>query len=854
MPSFDSKKKIVDFAFDNDEQRELVDKVINEMRSNNEMDDKLADGLLKALKEAQRKNRKLDLEKLSSDSTEYKKFVSQAKEMLRQSKLATEEAKKQEAHYKEMAGHIKDAVGGLKDIVNAAKQLVEPWLNADVAATSYAKQVGMSQEGMRNLRMETLSFIKDSQLAATYNVGFEKLLKMQGAYNAALGRTTSLTNENKESFAQMHAVIGEAAAVANAEKFEKFGLSVTDASEQVRRMFIDASNEGIVFETLSKNIQNNFDMVQNYTFANGIRGFEEMSKKATAVRLNMQQVASFADKVSTLEGAMTAGANLAVLGGTFAQFGNPLTMMYEGLNDMEALQDRMMNIFSGMGKWNSSKGMVEISAYNRQLIKAASEAMGVNANEMFTMIQSKGRGDAIEASLNGTYSREDIDFLRNIATLDKSGNAFVSIGGEKRYLKDGKLTADEMRQLRVAGVNSEESLKNIAVSVLSIKERGEGLKTQMQDEMSFWAEKINVKKVFDTILSYGDIIVKIMLAGQVLKAGVAIGGGIKQTVSSAGKLFGKGGLSSAASGISKLAKGASVAGGLIAGVAQGFEEFGAENRRTTARKVGRTAGAAIGTAVGSWIGSLIPGAGTVIGGFLGNEVGRFIGGGFRSYRRIDRKFKEFGLEELKGDYNVKQLKKINEYLTNQNAVLDSKTEKLIRKFGDWESVQRLREERLNTQNMEVNAGNVSIVSNNPVRRRSTGGWVTGPGTETSDSIPTFLSNGEYVINARSAKENAELISAINDAEGPLQPIKNNLNTIRVLPNSNVSANSVSFSEPLTLNIGGVIRLELGDIAKINIKPEQILTPSVVSQLTREIQTQIERGFNKETYRGFKFSV
>ncbi len=42
-----------------------------------------------------------------------------------------------------------------------------------------------------------------------------------------------------------------------------------------------------------------------------------------------------------------------------------------------------------------------------------------------------------------------------------------------------------------------------------------------------------------------------------------------------------------------------------------------------------------------------------------------------------------------------------------------------------------------------------------------GGYVTGPGTGTSDSIPAFLSNGEYVVNAQAARGNIDLLNAIN---------------------------------------------------------------------------------------------
>jgi hypothetical protein len=52
------------------------------------------------------------------------------------------------------------------------------------------------------------------------------------------------------------------------------------------------------------------------------------------------------------------------------------------------------------------------------------------------------------------------------------------------------------------------------------------------------------------------------------------------------------------------------------------------------------------------------------------------------------------------------------------------------------------------------------VSAAPIRA-ATGGLVRGPGTETSDSIPAMLSDGEFVINARSTRLFQPILSAIN---------------------------------------------------------------------------------------------
>ena len=47
---------------------------------------------------------------------------------------------------------------------------------------------------------------------------------------------------------------------------------------------------------------------------------------------------------------------------------------------------------------------------------------------------------------------------------------------------------------------------------------------------------------------------------------------------------------------------------------------------------------------------------------------------------------------------------------------------------------------------------------------ATGGYVSGSGTGTSDSIPARLSNGEFVVNAKATSRNRELLEAINSNE------------------------------------------------------------------------------------------
>jgi len=67
--------------------------------------------------------------------------------------------------------------------------------------------------------------------------------------------------------------------------------------------------------------------------------------------------------------------------------------------------------------------------------------------------------------------------------------------------------------------------------------------------------------------------------------------------------------------------------------------------------------------------------------------------------------------------------------------------------------------RLNTQHINT-ITNVTRDIHQP-GHLATGGLVTGPGTRTSDSIPAWLSNGEFVVNAAAAARNLPALFAMN---------------------------------------------------------------------------------------------
>ncbi|PHS61180.1 MAG: hypothetical protein COB09_18505 [Thalassobium sp.] len=86
-----------------------------------------------------------------------------------------------------------------------------------------------------------------------------------------------------------------------------------------------------------------------------------------------------------------------------------------------------------------------------------------------------------------------------------------------------------------------------------------------------------------------------------------------------------------------------------------------------------------------------------------------------------------------------------------------------------------------------------------------GGRVRGPGGSRSDDIPAMLSNGEFVVNAKAAKENEAMLQRMNRGE-----------TLRLAGGGSVSTSEDSSAK--TGTIGGEVQQQAGggDVAVINV--------------------------------------
>lgn len=380
-----------------------------------------------------------------------------------------------------------DIFYNIRKIYSEVRGLVEPWAKADAAASKYAKTIATTEKGMNRLRKMSLGNTAYNGLGIKYNISTEELLTAQQNYVNSTGRAIRISKENQEDLAAMRAVIGDKTEDL-ANKLEHFGVSLSGTGKRVGKMFSDASKSGISLDKYASSVAENINMAQNYTFKNGLKGLESMAKKAVALKLEMQQVASFADSVNTIEGAIKTAASLQVLGGPFAQLSDPMGMLYEGLNDIEGLQDRLRKMVGGLGTFNKETGEVEISGYNRVRIKEAAKAMNISPESLLNHVTTQGKRDEIEKQISASkiaskFSDEYKELIKNVGTFE-NGKAGVNIDGKFKSLDS--LTEKDRKKLEIETRTDSDNIREIAKDVRSLVDIEQGFGKQIDA----WVGKI----------------------------------------------------------------------------------------------------------------------------------------------------------------------------------------------------------------------------------------------------------------------------------------------------------------------------------------------------------------------------
>ena len=384
--------------------------------------------------------------------------------------------------------------GGLASgIMQVFKGLFDLGAVRDKAATNYARVIG----GNNNTKVNIGETVNNLNGGLDFSKqGFFGGYRAEDAYSAltemAAARGRTIERQSQQSIRSLIDLNRFGIGVDAISNFDTFGKSVEQTDKYFARLYNEVSKKGLAFKTVSKAVNDNLRNAQKYTFADGLRGLERMAEKSTQLKYNMQQVFQFADKVSEVEGAISTAANLSVLGGSFGQFSNPMQLLYEGLNDVGALQDRIQNMFTGKAFYNEETKQIDMSSMDREFLKQASKAAGFDSGEMLNMAYNDARLKRIENQIQPGLSKETVEYIKNIADLDQNGNGIVTINGKDKLVAE--LSEEDRDMLQKESLKKDRGdnahLGDVYRLTSNISEQMDNILSFLQEKLGAWVHSI----------------------------------------------------------------------------------------------------------------------------------------------------------------------------------------------------------------------------------------------------------------------------------------------------------------------------------------------------------------------------
>lgn len=378
------------------------------------------------------------------------------------------------------------------EVYKQVKDGVQMWLKYNAQAIASSKRLGITtKEGARAYTQYLMATSKD--LSRNFALTADQAMKMQDAFSKATGKASLLSMSQMEDIAAASKIMGEETVSSAIEMMDNMGSTSQHATELLDRNYARAANSGLDTVKASEAFVKNMSLANKLTFKNGVDGISRMTIYSQKIKMDLQEVASVADKFSSIEGAIEGSARLQVLGGNGAMFGgNPMQMMYEALSDPEALFKRMSDMFSTQAVFDRKTGEARIDPIQLQIMREQAKAMGMNPDTAVQSAKAQAKNRDIESYARDIVNRygkesEEVSSIENKAQFNKETRQWQityqdEFGNTHENVDVKTLTAEQMKSIMKDRMDPVEDIrgnvKKIAMTLIGTEERWKAIQDQ----------------------------------------------------------------------------------------------------------------------------------------------------------------------------------------------------------------------------------------------------------------------------------------------------------------------------------------------------------------------------------------
>lgn len=302
----------------------------------------------------------------------------------------------------------------------AYEQALEQLKAESTLLTEINSKTGLSGELSEALQND----MKEASIeAARYGFSLSNIGELYTGLVDNSGKFAFINRGTMESAAPVAKVLGktmeEMATIMS--DYETIGVGVDQTIKNLDEAATKSISLGMSARKVTETMNASMGKLNEYGFKNGIKGLEDMSRKALEFRMNMDSVFSIADKVFDATSAIDFTANLQVLGGAIGDFNDPLKLMYMATNNVEGLQDALAGAAGSLATYNQQQGRFEVTSVNLRKSKEMADQMGISMGELNKIAVAAAERSSAAASLMASglnMPEKDREFLTNISRME----------------------------------------------------------------------------------------------------------------------------------------------------------------------------------------------------------------------------------------------------------------------------------------------------------------------------------------------------------------------------------------------------------------------------------------------------
>ena len=300
-----------------------------------------------------------------------------------------------------------------------------------------------------------------------------EIVQMVEQTSTALARTVIFSPDVYEKLYATSDLLGESFGTLT-KNFSDVGISIAKVGGEVEKSISYVNSIGMNAKVVMKDVVTNVDLLNRFNFKEGVLGFSKMAATAAMLKVDMQSIQSFADKVFDIQGAVDTAAAFQRLGVFMGDLADPFALMNSSLNKPEGLINSIAKAGEMFTELNAETGRIEINPSAMGMFKELGDATGLGADKVKKMAIALREFNERAAEIDFKFDITDDQkmFIANLSYLNDKGEYVINVKDEKTgesiAKKVSELTDKQISKLQDLSNEKPKTMEDLARESMSI--------------------------------------------------------------------------------------------------------------------------------------------------------------------------------------------------------------------------------------------------------------------------------------------------------------------------------------------------------------------------------------------------